>query len=246
MIAPPESRNLTDPVFHQSVSSAVHFLPYPSLEELQMSKLATYSSRPYHTICFPPRIHFLDANNPPPPGRPPPLGRDIPAFKNIKIVFTCSTSNVSFKYWFDSESASRSRLYSPSNPPVVPRGAHYRVLASSHKLGLRNSRPTMRLLMPKSSSTGAAAVAGTVAAALQRAPAGMAAHTTVELRDGGTPQAAGPAGAPGGFTGLFLGALDKKRKAPNKSSGGDSSDVSSNSSGESEDDQEEQTPPLTK
>ncbi|KAL8444176.1 hypothetical protein Emed_006348 [Eimeria media] len=54
--APAESSNVVDPVFHSASFPAYHFLPYPSLEELQMSRLAALSAKPFADVCFPPQI----------------------------------------------------------------------------------------------------------------------------------------------------------------------------------------------
>ncbi|KAL8449739.1 hypothetical protein Emag_003548 [Eimeria magna] len=54
--APAESSNIIDPVSHQASFPAYHFLPYPSLEELQISRLAALSAKPFGEVCFPPQI----------------------------------------------------------------------------------------------------------------------------------------------------------------------------------------------
>ncbi|KAL8269778.1 hypothetical protein Esti_006307 [Eimeria stiedai] len=54
--APAESSNVVDPVSHQASFPAYHFLPYPSLEELQNSRLAALSTKPFAEVCFPPQI----------------------------------------------------------------------------------------------------------------------------------------------------------------------------------------------
>lgn len=45
-----------DVVAHQSAFPAYHFLPYPSMEELQNSRLAALGAKPYASVCFPPEI----------------------------------------------------------------------------------------------------------------------------------------------------------------------------------------------
>lgn len=54
--APPETRNTVDVVAHQSAFPAYHFLPYPSMEELQNSRLAALGAKPYASVCFPPEV----------------------------------------------------------------------------------------------------------------------------------------------------------------------------------------------
>lgn len=54
--APPETTNIVDVVAHQSAFPAYHFLPYPSMEELQNSRLAALGAKPYADVCFPPEV----------------------------------------------------------------------------------------------------------------------------------------------------------------------------------------------
>ncbi|OEH77801.1 hypothetical protein cyc_06365 [Cyclospora cayetanensis] len=54
--APPETANIVDVVSHQTAFPSYHFLPYPSMEELQNSRLAALGTKPYADICFPPDI----------------------------------------------------------------------------------------------------------------------------------------------------------------------------------------------
>ncbi|CBZ54460.1 conserved hypothetical protein [Neospora caninum Liverpool] len=54
--APPETSNISDVVAHQSVYPAFHFLPYPSMEELQESRLGFLASKPFDRVCFPPEM----------------------------------------------------------------------------------------------------------------------------------------------------------------------------------------------
>ncbi|EPT26870.1 mediator complex subunit MED4 [Toxoplasma gondii TgCatPRC2] len=54
--APPETANISDVVTHQSIYPTFHFLPYPSMEELQTSRLGFLASKPFDRVCFPPEI----------------------------------------------------------------------------------------------------------------------------------------------------------------------------------------------
>ncbi|CDJ67057.1 hypothetical protein, conserved [Eimeria necatrix] len=54
--APPETANIVDVVAHQTAFPNYHFLPYPSMEELQNSRLAALGTKPYAEICFPPDV----------------------------------------------------------------------------------------------------------------------------------------------------------------------------------------------
>ncbi|CDJ58850.1 Chromosome II, complete genome, related [Eimeria maxima] len=54
--APPETSNVVDPVAHNAAFPRYHFLPYPSVEEMQASRLAALAARPYGEICFPPEV----------------------------------------------------------------------------------------------------------------------------------------------------------------------------------------------
>ncbi|KEP67307.1 UNVERIFIED_CONTAM: mediator complex subunit MED4 [Hammondia hammondi] len=54
--APPETANISDVVAHQSIYPTFHFLPYPSMEELQASRLSFLASKPFDRVCFPPEI----------------------------------------------------------------------------------------------------------------------------------------------------------------------------------------------
>lgn len=41
---------------HNAAFPRYHFLPYPSVEEMQASRLAALAARPYGEICFPPEV----------------------------------------------------------------------------------------------------------------------------------------------------------------------------------------------
>lgn len=168
--APPETGNIVDVVAHQSAFPAYHFLPYPSMEELQNSRLAALAAKPYADICFPPEVtarvvHLRrDAAYLPTPSFNTSLISDD-AWRNgdsrevfYELKFTCATPCCSFWFaiadgqWSASQPLPREypvRQLSSFKPLLVPGPFPKTVRVQCRKPGKNHSRFTQTCLKLK-------------------------------------------------------------------------------------------------
>ncbi|PHJ25759.1 mediator complex subunit med4 [Cystoisospora suis] len=149
--APPETTNISDVVAHQAIYPTFHFLPYPSMEELQSSRLSFLASKPFDKVCFPPEIrtklsYRVSRRETDASGRPNRIG-------GYEVRFVCQTPGCTIKYsLFDSvfgpdalppESLWNTYTYNPTSVPFVTHPFPKTILAQAFKPPLQPSRPAL-------------------------------------------------------------------------------------------------------
>ncbi|KAF8821531.1 mediator complex subunit MED4 [Cardiosporidium cionae] len=124
--APPETRNVSDPLLHQSIYPNYHFLNIVSHEEVLRSRLWDISR--WGAVCFPPMIHFNRAGN--------------AASSYFALKLTCSTPGVTLIFRIDDGTE---KVFDNSKPFLLNGLNDVRVSAYARKNGYRNSRLTRRI-----------------------------------------------------------------------------------------------------
>ncbi|PFH35896.1 mediator complex subunit MED4 [Besnoitia besnoiti] len=165
--APPETMNISDVVAHQSIYPTWHFLPYPSMEELQVSRLGFLASKPFDRVCFPPEARpkwttrARGAPNGTQRGQGPEETRTGQEARvaGYEVRLVCQTPGADIVYCvFDGllapntlppQTLWKEERYNPSTPVFLSFPFPKTLLARAVKPPLQPSRPALLRLNPR-------------------------------------------------------------------------------------------------